>query len=450
MRSDDLRLEPDINAINDAIASGSEIRVRGLLQVLTPVDQARLIESSPPPARRVLWDSVSADDQPEVLSELPDEIQSQFLSRMESNEVAAATEGLDADDIADILQQLPEQVIAEVLQHMSWQDRQRVERVLSYDEDTAGGLMNTDTITVRPRFTLDVVLRYLRRHDELPNTTDSLFVVNSEDEFVGVLPLARILTSDPTMTVREVMSTDVDAIPAEVPEREVANIFERNDLVSAPVIDEDGRLLGRITIDDVVDVIREDTDHNMLGLAGLDDEMDTFATVRSSISRRALWLSVNLIAAFTSSSVIKMFEGTIEQVVALAILMPIVASMGGVAGNQTLTVVIRGIALGQITKANLGWLLRRELQLGLINGFIFAVTVGGLAYVWFGEYTLGIVIGLALVFNLLNAAIAGTVIPLVLKSMRIDPALAGGMLQTTATDVLGFLSFLGLATIFYG
>jgi magnesium transporter len=346
MRSDDLRLEPDINAINDAIASGSEIRVRGLLQVLTPVDQARLIESSPPPARRVLWDSVSADDQPEVLSELPDEIQSQFLSRMESNEVAAATEGLDADDIADILQQLPEQVIAEVLQHMSWQDRQRVERVLSYDEDTAGGLMNTDTITVRPRFTLDVVLRYLRRHDELPNTTDSLFVVNSEDEFVGVLPLARILTSDPTMTVREVMSTDVDAIPAEVPEREVAKIFERNDLVSAPVIDEDGRLLGRITIDDVVDVIREDTDHNMLGLAGLDDEIDTFATVRSSISRRALWLSVNLIAAFTSSSVIKMFEGTIEQVVALAILMPIVASMGGVAGNQTLTVVIRGIALG--------------------------------------------------------------------------------------------------------
>jgi magnesium transporter len=275
-------------------------------------------------------------------------------------------------------------------------------------------------------------------------------VVNSGDEFVGTLPLSRVLTSDPSMTVREVMVTSIEPILATATDREVAKLFERNDLVSAPVVDENGCLLGRITIDDVVDVIREDTDHNMMGLAGLDDDIDTFATVRKSLPRRALWLSINLLAAFTSSSVINMFEATIEQVVALAILMPIVASMGGVAGNQTLTVVIRGMALGQISRSNLGWLLRRELTLGLINGLFFAVSVGFMSYLWFGAWTLGLVIGLALIFNLLNAAIAGTVIPLVLKSMKIDPALAGGMIQTTATDVLGFLSFLGLATIFYG
>ncbi len=440
----------DFNEINDAIASGAIEEVKYSLKLLTPVDQARLIESSPPPTRRIIWDAIPEDIRPEVLSELPDEVQSQILERMNSEDVVAATEGLETDDIADILQQLPEQVIKDVLQRMSWQDRQRVERVLSYDDDTAGGLMNTDTITVRPKFTLDVVLRYLRRHDDLPKTTDSLFVVNSEDEFVGTLSLTRILTSDPSMTVREVMSTEIEAISATTSDSDVATLFERNDLVSAPVIDEQGHLLGRITIDDVVDVIRDEQDHNMMGLAGLDDDIDTFATTRSSFPRRALWLSINLLAAFSSSAVIRMFEGTIEQVVALAILMPIVASMGGVAGNQTLTVVIRGIALGQISKVNLGWLLRRELSLGFLNGLLFAISVGSMAYLWFGEWTLGIIIGLALVFNLLNAAIAGTVIPLVLKSMKIDPALAGGMLQTTLTDVLGFLSFLGLATIFYG
>lgn len=436
--------------LSDAVAQDDGARVRSIIKHLPPVNQARLIESSTPPTRRLLWENIADEAQPEVLTELSEDIQSQFLERMEASEVAAATEGLETDDIVDILQQLPENVIQDVLQEMSWQDRHRVERVLSFDEDTAGGLMNTDTITVRPKFTLDVVLRYLRRHDDLPNTTDSLFVVNSGDEYVGTLPLSRVLTSDPSMTVREVMMTSIEPIIATATDREVANLFERNDLVSAPVVDENGCLLGRITIDDVVDVIREDTDHNMMGLAGLDDDIDTFATVRKSLPRRALWLSINLLAAFTSSSVIKMFEATIEQVVALAILMPIVASMGGVAGNQTLTVVIRGMALGQISRSNLGWLLRRELTMGLINGLFFAVSVGFMSYLWFGAWTLGLVIGLALIFNLLNAAIAGTVIPLVLKSMKIDPALAGGMIQTTATDVLGFLSFLGLATIFYG
>ncbi|MEQ3695804.1 MAG: magnesium transporter [Pseudomonadales bacterium] len=450
MMHDDGLTRVQYSELSDAVAQDDGARVRSIIKHLPPVNQARLIESSTPPTRRLLWENIADEAQPEVLTELSEDIQSQFLERMEASEVAAATEGLETDDIVDILQQLPENVIQDVLQEMSWQDRHRVERVLSFDEDTAGGLMNTDTITVRPKFTLDVVLRYLRRHDDLPNTTDSLFVVNSGDEYVGTLPLSRVLTSDPSMTVREVMMTSIEPIIATATDREVANLFERNDLVSAPVVDENGCLLGRITIDDVVDVIREDTDHNMMGLAGLDDDIDTFATVRKSLPRRALWLSINLLAAFTSSSVIKMFEATIEQVVALAILMPIVASMGGVAGNQTLTVVIRGMALGQISRSNLGWLLRRELTMGLINGLFFAVSVGFMSYLWFGAWTLGLVIGLALIFNLLNAAIAGTVIPLVLKSMKIDPALAGGMIQTTATDVLGFLSFLGLATIFYG
>ena len=450
MMHDDGLTREQYDELSDAVAQDDGARVRSIIKHLPPVNQARLIESSTPPTRRLLWENIADEAQPEVLTELSEDIQSQFLERMEASEVAAATEGLETDDIVDILQQLPENVIQDVLQEMSWQDRHRVERVLSFDEDTAGGLMNTDTITVRPKFTLDVVLRYLRRHDDLPNTTDSLFVVNSGDEYVGTLPLSRVLTSDPSMTVREVMVTSIEPIIATATDREVAKLFERNDLVSAPVVDENGCLLGRITIDDVVDVIREDTDHNMMGLAGLDDDIDTFATVRKSLPRRALWLSINLLAAFTSSSVIKMFEATIEQVVALAILMPIVASMGGVAGNQTLTVVIRGMALGQISRSNLGWLLRRELTMGLINGLFFAVSVGLMSYLWFGAWTLGLVIGLALIFNLLNAAIAGTVIPLVLKSMKIDPALAGGMIQTTATDVLGFLSFLGLATIFYG
>ncbi|WP_298634671.1 magnesium transporter [uncultured Umboniibacter sp.] len=450
MIHDDALSHEQYAELGNAVAQDDGARIRSVIKHLPPVNQARLIESSTPPTRRLLWENIADEAQPEVLTELSEDIQSQFLERMEASEVAAATEGLETDDIVDILQQLPENIIQDVLQEMSWQDRHRVERVLSFDEDTAGGLMNTDTITVRPKFTLDVVLRYLRRHDDLPNTTDSLFVVNSGDEYVGTLPLSRVLTSDPSMTVREVMVTSVEPIVATATDREVAMLFERNDLVSAPVVDESGCLLGRITIDDVVDVIREDTDHNMMGLAGLDDDIDTFATVRKSLPRRALWLSINLLAAFTSSSVIKMFEATIEQVVALAILMPIVASMGGVAGNQTLTVVIRGMALGQISKSNLGWLLRRELTMGLINGLFFAISVGLMSYLWFGAWTLGLVIGLALIFNLLNAAIAGTVIPLVLKSMKIDPALAGGMIQTTATDVLGFLSFLGLATIFYG
>ncbi|WP_339639886.1 magnesium transporter [uncultured Porticoccus sp.] len=430
--------------------NSSDVRLlRHMLNNLSPGDIADQIESAPPKARRVLWDLVDRELEGEVIGELSEELRGEILSEMESHEVASLTEGLDPDDIADILQQLPDQVIPEVLQAMSSQDRLRVERVLTYNEDTAGGLMNTDTITVRPDLTIDVVLRYLRRHEEIPDITDNIFVVNREDTFLGTLPLTKLLTASPNITVREMMVTDAQAITADMPDSQVALLFEKNDWVSAPVVGPDHKLLGRITIDDVVDVIIEDAAHSLLGLAGLSDEEETFASVKRTAPRRAVWLGMNLITAILASSVINIFEATIEKVVALAILMPIVASMGGVAGSQTLTVVIRGMALGQISKNNMRWLLSKEFAVGALNGMLWALVMGGVAALWFNDPIIAFIIAAAMAINLISAAVAGTLLPVFLKKCRIDPALAGSVALTTVTDVVGFLSFLGLATLFY-
>lgn len=439
----------NLDLLNQALNSGTFIRTRRMLNSLPRTEVAHMLESSPPKTRAVLWQLINTDIEGEILPHLSDEVQAQFLKDMDTDEVVAATEGLEPDDIADILQQLPGQVIREVLSSMDHQDRQRVEQVLSYPEDTAGGLMNTDVITVRPKITLDVVARYLRRHDELPDTTDNLYVVNRRDEFIGQLPLTKILVSDPTVTVREVMDTEVEPIHADVDDGEVAHLFERHDLVSAPVINDQGKLLGRITIDDVVDVIREDADHSLMSMAGLDEDEDTFAPIIKAAPRRAIWLGVNLITAFIASAVINLFQGTIDKVVALAVLMPIVASMGGVAGTQTLTVVIRGMAMGQIGSNNSGWLINRELWVGVANGLAWAVVVAIAATLWFDDTTIGAIIAAAMVINLVTAALAGAVLPLMLKKMNIDPALAGSVALTTVTDVVGFLSFLGLATLAY-
>jgi len=435
--------------LSDALDSSALQRARRTLKSLRPAEVARLLESSPPYQRRLLWRLVDKSIEGEVLQELSDDVQAQFLRRMNTAAVVEITEGLDTDDIADILQQLPERVLREVLSGMSIQDRDRVESVLSYEEDTAGGLMNTDTVTVRPRLTLDAVLRYLRRHDTLPASTDNLIVVNRKDQFVGILPLATILTSDPSITVREVMLTDVDAIPANMPDNQVALLFETHDWVSAPVVDINGQLLGRITIDDVVDVIREDADHSLMSMAGLDEEEDTFAPAIRTTPRRAVWLGINLLTAIIASSVISIFQDTIDKVVALAVLMPIVASMGGVAGSQTLTVVIRGMALGQVSRSNIGWLMSREFRVGLFNGLLWAAVMGLVAATWFGDITIAFIIAAAMVINLITAALAGAFLPVALKSLRIDPALAGSVALTTITDVVGFFSFLGLATYFY-
>ncbi|MCB1706012.1 MAG: magnesium transporter [Halioglobus sp.] len=439
-----------LDKLSAALESGTFVDVRRMLNGLSPADIAHLIESSPPRFRHVLWQLVDAEREGEVLGELGDDLQAQFLGAMNAEEVVQLTERLEDDDIADILQQLPGHVMREVLTVMDHQDRARLERVMHYPEDVAGGLMNTDTITIRAALTLDVVLRYLRRHSEIPKMTDNLIVVNRADKYIGLLPLRTLLVSDPATSVREMMVTDIDPIDVNTPDTDVARLFERNDWVSAPVVDSNGTLLGRITIDDVVDVIREDADRSLMSMAGLDEDADTFAPFIRAAPRRAIWLGINLITAFIAASVINLFQGTIEKVVALAVLMPIVASMGGIAGTQTLTLVVRGIAMGQVGKSNQAWLINRELQIGLMNGLLWAAVVAAAASLWFDDWQIGGIIAAAMVINLMTAALVGAVLPLFMTRIRIDPALAGGVVLTTVTDVVGFVSFLGLATVFYG
>ena len=435
--------------LGNAIDSGTLNQVRHILNNLSPPDIAHQLETAPPRLRNILWEIVDPEISGEVLQELSDDIQLEFLNQMDGAEVASITEGLDVDDIVDILQQLPDRVIPEVLKAMSVQDRLRVESVLTYSEDTAGGLMDTEVITVRPDITVDVVLRYLRRFEELPDITDNLFVVSRNDTFLGTLPLSKMLTSSPSTSVREVMNTEVEAIHVNLTDSDVAQLFQRQDLVSAPVVDDQHRLVGRITIDDVVDVIVEDADHSLLAMAGLSDTEDTFSSISRTAPRRALWLGLNLLTAILASSAISLFEATLEKVVALAILMPIVASMGGVAGSQTLTVVIRGMALGQIERDNLKWLLSKEFAVGALNGMLWAVIMGAIVSVWFDDWTIALVIAAAMAINLMAAAVAGTLLPVMLRSLKIDPALAGSVILTTVTDIVGFVSFLGLATVFY-
>ena len=441
--------QKSLDRLSAALESGTFLDVRRMLNGLSPADVAHLLESSPPKYRHILWQMVEVDQEGEVLGELSDELRAHFLSDMDAAEVAMITEDLEDDDVADILQQVPDRITQEVLNAMDHQDRSRLEKVMHYPDDCAGGLMNTDTITIRARLTLEVVLRYLRRHDEIPPMTDNLIVVNRSDQFIGLLSLRTLLVSDPLVSVREMMETDVEPIPVDASDTEVARLFERNDWVSAPVVDASGRLLGRITIDDVVDVIREDADHSFMSMAGLDEEEDTFAPVSRAAPRRAVWLGINLATAFVASSVINLFQDTIEKVVALAVLMPIVSSMGGIAGTQTLTVLIRGIAMGQVGRNNQLWLVNRELLIGIINSLLWASVVAVAASVWFEDWHIGLIIAAAMVINLITAALTGAVIPLLMTRAKIDPALAGGVVLTTVTDVVGFVSFLGLATLFY-
>lgn len=442
--------ESELDKLNTALEEGAFRQIRYTLnKTLRPSEVAHLIEKSPPKERRLLWSMIHKDIEADVLQELGDDVKSEILSKMNTSEVLAISESLETDDLADMMQQLPETVMHELLRSMDHQNRERLEKVLSYPEDTAGGLMNTDTITIRPDITIEAALRYLRRHDELPDMTDSLFVVSRKDTYIGSLPLTRMLVSDPSSTVREMMVTDKPPIPADMEDTLVAKLFEQEDLVSAPVVDEDGQLLGRITIDDVVDVIREDADHSLMSMAGLDEDEDTFAPIMKTTRRRAVWLGINLLTAFLASAVIGLFEETIGKVVALAVLMPIVASMGGIAGSQVLTLMIRGQALGHVERSNAGWLLNREMVVGALNGVLWALVVAVIAIIWFQDLTIGIIIACAIIINLFAAALAGTMLPIILKAWGIDPALAGSVLLTTITDVVGFFAFLGLATFFY-
>jgi magnesium transporter len=442
------RKQNRLKILASALERGTIANVRTMVNGLHPAEIAHLLESMPQQQRRILWELVDPELDGDILTHVNDELRASLIMEMDPEELVAATEGLEPDDLADIIGDLPDAVISEVLQSMDEQNRQRLESVMSYPNDTAGGLMNTDTITIRPDVTIDVVLRYLRRHGSVPEMTDNLFVVDRKDRYLGQLPLTVLLTQQPGVSVAEVMSRETAGIPASMKVSEVASLFEHRDLVSAPVIDDSQRLLGRITIDDVVDVIRDQAEHTMMSMAGLDQRDDMFAPVMVSARQRGVWLGINLLTALLASWVIGLFEGTIDKIVILAVLMPIVASMGGIAGSQTLTLVIRGIALGYIGGSNARQLLYKELAVSLLNGMLWALVVGVVVVIWFGNAQIGIVIAAAIIINLICAAFAGTTIPMLLRRLGADPALGGSVILTTVTDVVGFVVFLGLATFF--
>lgn len=433
--------------VNEALSSGMFVYVRKLLQEMSAYDLALLLESSPAKSRPVLWQLVDPDHHGEVLEELNEEVRKGILKSMRPEKLAAVAEGMDIDDLVEVFRTLPGTVYRQVIDSMDHQDRARVEQALSYEEDTAGGIMNTDTITIRPDVSVDVVLRYLRLKGELPEATDSFYVVDRNDLFIGAISLARLVTSSPETIVSTLINANIEAVPAAMDETEVAQLFERYDWFSAPVIDNEGRLLGRITIDDVIDIIREDAEHSMMSMAGLDDEADTFAPVLKSTQQRSIWLGVNLVTALMAVAVSSMFEGILSQLAILAVLNTLVPSMGGVAGNQTLTLVIRAMALGQIGESNSKALLLKELAVGFLNGVIWAFLIALVVVVWKQDFALGIIIAVAMLMNLTAAGIAGVLIPLILKKYNIDPALAGSVILTTVTDVVGIFAFLGTATL---
>ena len=440
---------PAVTRVADALRSGALPDVAAYLPDMSPGDIAYLISASPPATRHELWSLLDHEQEADVLNELPDDIRNHFLADLQPEAVAEIIAQLDDDDVADILHELPQAETDLILDSLTTDDRERFETALSYPDDVAGGLMSTDTLTIRPDLTMDVVLRYLRRHTRLPENTDSLIVVSREDKYVGLLPVRTLLVSDPSASVREMMKTEREPLDAMTSADEVARRFERNDWISAPVVDPQGKLIGRITIDDVVDVIREQADHSLAVMAGLGDG-DAFTPVLQTAPQRAVWLAVNLLTAILAASVISLFQATIEKVVALAVLMPIVASMGGIAGTQSLTVLIRAIAMGQINDRTEIWLVRREILVSALNGLIWAFVMALVTTYWFDDSTLGLIIAFAIIVNLLTAGIAGASLPLLLERLKIDPALAGGVILTTVTDVVGFWAFLGLAAYFYG
>ncbi len=440
--------ERRLAALRGALREGSWRGAARMVAAMHPAEIANLIESLPPAQREVVWNFVEPEVEGDVLVELSDEVRQAFIEGMDADELLAAAEDMELDDLADLVGDLPEAVGAQLVKSMDAQDRERMNTLLLYESDTAGGLMNTDTVSVRADVTVEVVLRYLRMRAELPDKTDRLFVVDRNDRYLGTVALTRLLTEDPEKTVGDIIDPEAPRIVPELTANEVARLFQDRDLVSAAVVDGVGKLLGRITIDDVVDVIREEAAHEVMSSAGLRDEEDVFASVLPSTRRRLVWLGINLATAFLASTVVSRFVGTIEKVAALAALMPIVASMGGIAGTQTVTLIIRGIALGKVEWVNARWLLFKEIAVGGLNGIAFAIVVGSVTLLRYGVWKLAAIIAAAMLVNLLAAAMVGVLIPLLLRRMRIDPALSAGVILTTFTDCIGFATLLGLGTLF--
>ncbi|NNE63666.1 MAG: magnesium transporter [Gammaproteobacteria bacterium] len=448
-------IENDIEQLRQDISLALENQdfasISSSLEQVNIAQIANLLDSLPPQQRELIWPQIDVSLMGQVLLETGDEVRDSRLREMEADDIADIIESLpDVDDQADIMLSLSTDKLVKILRTLDAHKREKLESVLSYSEDTAGGLMNIDQVTIRADVTLDVVLRYLRIRGEMPDQTDLLFVVDRHDHYLGAMYLQDLLTNDPDDLVENIMRTDINAMHAHISAAEVAREFENYDLVSAPIVDEEHKLIGRITIDDVVDVIRDEGDHSIMSMAGLTNEEDMFSPALNSAKRRGLWLGINLLTAFLAAAVIGFFENILEQVVALAILITIVPSMGGIAGSQTLTLVIRGIALGQLGSSNYRILIRKELMVGLLNGLLWAVVVATLSILWFENFSIGLIIGFALVVNLIAGAFAGALIPIFLRQIGIDPAIAGGVILTTVTDVVGIIAFLGLATLVLG
>ena len=435
-----------LQQVTKSLNSGQFVQVRRMLAKTAPCDTALLLESSPHKVRRLLWQLVDPDVQGDVLEELSEDVRLGIIAQMEPKHIAAATEDMGHDDLGEVLRSLPDTVYKDVVSAMDIQDRERATQALSYQERSAGALMNTDTVTIRPDVTLDVVLRYIRLRGELPEGTDDLYVVDKHNCFLGALSLSTLLTNSPEKIVHDLMDEDCESIPISMDESEVAQLFERHNWISAPVVDDNAQLLGRVTIDDIVDVIREDAEHHLLGLAGLDDEEDTFAPVLKSSKKRSVWLGVNLLTALAAAFVASFFEGTLAILPILAVLNGIVPSMGGVAGSQSLTLVIRGIAVGHINQTNQRFVMIKKLAIGALNGILWAVLIASVIALWQWDLMLGAVLAFAMFMNLVVAGVAGACIPIILKRMKIDPALAGSVILTTVTDIVGIFAFLGTAT----
>lgn len=455
--SEDTKTEPTvatpineiIDGISQAIEDNSSEDITEWLEPLNHAETADVMDALPPEERLQLVQHLPDGIDGEVLLHMGEGAAIELAENMDTEALQSATESMDTADVVELFDEvLPKEAAEELLDSMDAQRRERIELNLSFDEDTAGRLMHTDAVSVRADVTVEVVQRYLRRHEQVPEDTTVLMVVDRDNKFLGAISVLQLFLLPPDAQIANVMENDWHTIDPNMPEREVARKFENHDWFSAPVVDESGRFLGRIVVDDVIDLIRDEADRAMLSPVGLNEDEDLFAPMLPSAKRRTVWLALNLVTAFLASWVIGLFEATIDQVVALAVLMPIVASMGGIAGSQTLTLTIRGLALGQIADSNTSWLLKKEIGIGALNGLLWAIVVACIAYLWFDSQPIALVIGAAIVINMIAAALAGIIVPLVLNKMHIDPALSGAVVLTTVTDVIGFMSFLGLATIF--
>jgi magnesium transporter len=434
-------------ALRAALDEGAVRAAERMVNALHPAEIAQLLESLPPQRRELVWEMTDPELDGDVLVELADDVRMQLIRDMDPEELAAAAEGMEVDDLADLIADLPEKVTRQLMHNMGQQDRERLSRVLSWPEDSAGGLMSTDTVSVRSDVSIEVVQRYLRMRGELPERTDRLFVVDRGDRFLGTVTLASLLTDDPDLMVGACLDPDAPRIAPDLPASEVSQLFRDRDLVTAPVVDDGGVLLGRITVDDVGDVSTVEAAPEVMAGAGLRDEEDVFAPVVPATRRRMLWLGITLLTAILAALVVQRFEGTIEKIAALAVLMPIVASMGGIAGTQTVTLIIRAMALGQVQWRDARWLLLREMGVSMLAGIAISVFLAIITVAWLGTWMIAVVIVLAMVINLLTAAIVGVMVPLTLRRLNIDPALSAGVILTTFTDCIGFATLLGLGAL---